>query len=60
MDPNATIERIRSIVVENDTRDENADVLDTLAMLDEVTDAFQSLDDWISHGGFLPAAWQQR
>ena len=52
MDPNATLERIRTLVAamldRSDTSDET----------DELVQAIDNLDTWISRGGFLPEAWQ--
>jgi len=27
---------------------------------DNLANAFEALDDWLSHGGFLPKAWEKR
>lgn len=49
MDPNATLEQIRRLFSDTDTWDGL-----TLA---EVKEHFEALDQWLSRGGFLPAAW---
>jgi hypothetical protein len=46
MDPNATLERMRSIADNSRGHD-----------LDEMIELFQALDDWLSRGGFLPREW---
>lgn len=53
MDPNAALEAIRSMV---------SDVLagetgDAQYTLDELAETFRALDEWLSRGGFKPAAW---
>lgn len=47
MDPNATLAAIREIT----GRDEHADP--------ELAELVDALDQWLSKGGFLPAAWQR-
>jgi hypothetical protein len=53
MDPNATLAEIREITSLHQ-QGEIADALDSFDRLAELTFA---LDEWISKGGFLPAAW---
>ena len=54
MDPNAALERARLAVREfEDARDADA----AWVAADELVDAFQSLDQWLSHDGFLPIDW---
>jgi len=54
MDPDAALDAIRSMVSDV-LAGENGDADDTLDMLAET---FRGLDEWLSRGGFLPAAWQ--
>ena len=54
MDPNVTLAQIRELVSENEYRDLYADETDRLVEL------VQSLDQWISKGGFLPADWNKQ
>lgn len=49
MDPDAALANIRAIIAS-----ENAD-----AWIDELVEAIDALDQWISRGGFLPSAWQK-
>lgn len=42
MDPNVTLSRLRELADNNDV---------------EWANLFESLDDWLSKGGFLPEAW---
>jgi hypothetical protein len=56
MDPNAALEELRKLIAEaaassSETTDEIVDRLDTIAEL------VHALDEWLSRGGFLPAAW---
>jgi hypothetical protein len=53
MDPNALLERLREIAavpwIEQSA--------DHDALLVEFVEGFQSLDEWIRKGGFLPSSW---
>lgn len=55
MDPNETLKRLRNIL---NTWDEwgilEADAEDAL---NNVTELFYALDDWLSQGGFRPDDW---
>lgn len=45
MDPNAALQQIRDLFGEGNS--------------DEAGFVFIGLDEWLSSGGFLPAAWQK-
>lgn len=49
MDPNANLARIRELL--NNSGDSTSDDVEELEML------VRSMDEWLSRGGFLPAAW---
>jgi len=49
MDPNATLSEIRSILGSSDLE---------LPDYERLADLTAALDEWISRGGFLPAAWE--
>lgn len=51
MDPNATLENIRSLIEEYD-QDAPVDV-------SELIEYVRALDEWLSKGGFLPAPWHR-
>jgi hypothetical protein len=57
MDPNAALENARvailSLAEPTDDDDEAWD------MVQQLTDAFEALDGWLTKGGFLPDAWQR-
>jgi hypothetical protein len=55
MDPNRTLEMLREYL-----RDAKTD--DTVVYEDGhyVFELIESLDAWLSNGGFLPADWQRR
>ncbi len=53
MDPNATLDRLRELVMEY--RDHGA-----IETAEELADDFDSLDQWLSRGGFLPRDWEER
>lgn len=56
MDPNECLSEIRAILTDFDgfQRGSNRQAAERLA---ELIDA---LDDWLSHGGFLPSDWRPR
>lgn len=53
MDPNAALQNIREMVSATLA---NADE-STSEWLLELCESVDALDEWISNGGFLPAAW---
>jgi len=60
MDPNKALETARAELERMDTLGESEDSLDIEAAYEAmvaVTEAFRSLDEWISYGGFLPTEW---
>jgi hypothetical protein len=54
MDPNTILAQIRALLVQ-------VDKAETLAeanyLREEALDSFQTLDEWMSHGGFKPEQW---
>lgn len=58
MDINATLAELRIMASELTGR---ADVIgdnDVLSMSSEMMSLWQTMDEWLSRGGFLPEAWQ--
>lgn len=55
MDPNATLQRIRSL--SNTWEEWGSLELDPLATLDELTELMLGLDEWLTSGGFRPNDW---
>jgi hypothetical protein len=55
MDPNALLARIRILqtLVESGPQDPTA----LLENANELAEAVQDMDTWLSRGGFLPEAW---
>jgi hypothetical protein len=53
MDPNETLDRLRELTDFGDTHE------DVERTLDEVSDLFTAMDDWLSRGGFLPDDWRK-
>lgn len=51
MDPDETLRQLRDLFGEHDKDP-------TLSELRDAMDLFESLDDWLSRGGFLPSAWE--
>ena len=60
MDPNAALENMRSAIKAYDAavNAENGDAEADAAW--ELSEAARALDEWLSKGGFLPTAWQNR
>ncbi len=56
MDPNAALATARRVVTNHRNGEEIDCDPDTDALL-ELVDAFEALDEWITKGGFPPAAW---
>lgn len=54
MDPNETLLRLRRIV-----RNINDDLDSATTAEETMVELFQSLDDWIQAGGFLPTDWEE-
>ncbi len=57
MDPNATLATLRNAIIQMDAAESSADLSYQIAA-EELRDAAEALDDWLSKGGFLPDAWQ--
>lgn len=55
MDPNATLARIRE--VRNEILNGNHDDAYMSSLADDLAELIQSLDEWLSNGGFRPTAW---
>ena len=51
MDPNATYAEIRALV--------SAQLYGGQTDPDRLAELFESLDDWLIGGGFLPSAWER-
>jgi hypothetical protein len=56
VDPNATLDEIRTIIYEM----EIDAVPDHWAAHDKLVTAVFNLDMWLSKGGFLPKSWQPK
>jgi hypothetical protein len=58
MDPNTALDNIRAaIIVAQAAADGDSNDAEIEAW-QEVGEAFQALDEWISKGGFLPDEWK--
>jgi hypothetical protein len=55
MDPNAALDGIRAIVARVLAEQVSTD--DAPWELDRLAEYAGALDEWLSHGGFRPAAW---
>ena len=50
MDPEEALKQLRDIVARRGGDDAHG-------TLDEVCELFDGLDQWLSHGGYLPSPW---
>jgi len=61
MDPDAALQTARDALARIDALDANEDVpyyIEKRADQTEiVSESFRALDEWLTKGGFLPAAW---
>jgi hypothetical protein len=55
MDPDAALAQLRDAIVEWETAP--AGSREEHAAAERMSSAAGALDDWLSHGGFPPAAW---
>lgn len=56
MDPNETLRQLRN-AVRYFERPQSERLLTDDELLDEITERFRALDEWLSKGGFKPEAW---
>jgi hypothetical protein len=60
MDPDATLATIRENLAIVDSRNDTPLPTETLVdAIDTLVTATKALDEWLSNGGFRPAAWQR-
>jgi hypothetical protein len=62
MDPNAALTTIRDLINQIEGRSYRGNLDDHAARLtaQELINAVDGLDQWLSRGGFLPAAWSDK
>lgn len=53
MDPDATLAQIRALIIQHQTSSEEMSTGDAADLVDLV----DSLDEWLTKGGFLPTEW---
>ena len=53
MDPDATLERIRELVIDVQAHSTSEPALD-------LADQIEALDNWMSRNGFAPIAWRPK
>lgn len=57
MDPNATLAALRALADGVLNHTEDGENLTSVAV--DLAEHFDALDEWLSRGGFLPAAWSR-
>lgn len=57
MDPDAALANARTLVARLRRAQAQGQDQAVASVAAELADAFDALDDWLSGGGFLPAAW---
>jgi hypothetical protein len=60
MDPNETLRQLREAVAAYRTADSHGDAESRADVAETVVSRFEDLDQWLSDGGFLPGAWNNR
>jgi hypothetical protein len=60
MDPNETLEQLRDAIARLSAYLDAADPDPNLSVADDVIEMFNSLDEWLSRGGFRPDDWRYR
>lgn len=61
MDPNKTLGKLRALMNKyNVVREDGNDQEATLEVADELVEAIESLDSWLSRGGYLPSGWSAK
>jgi len=58
MDPEAALKKIREACDAYRAARELGNNREALMHADNVADAFDALDGWLSRGGFVPKAWE--
>lgn len=58
MDPNATLADLRALVAEVIAREDKGVFLPKRQHAVDMAQLVDSLDEWLTRGGFLPNAWQ--
>jgi hypothetical protein len=53
MDPDATLAQIRNLIIQHQTSAEEMSTSDAA----ELVELVDSLDEWMTKGGFLPTEW---
>ena len=57
MDPNIALDKLREMCRRALDEDSPEDIESDLA--EDICEAFEALDQWLSNGGFLPSEWRQ-
>lgn len=60
MDPDAALRRFRVALSQYHQTSVTEDDSVLLALAYEAMEAAEALDEWLTRGGFLPAAWRPR
>ena len=56
MDPNVVLEQLRALIIQVQNAPPTSYWRESL--VDETLDTFETLDTWLSSGGFVPTAWK--
>ena len=59
MDPNATLNNLRQALASYWDLPSGFTPAEEEAIVLDLTEAAQALDEWISRGGFLPTEWER-
>lgn len=57
MDPNAALTELRGLLASRDGAPEDGTYV---ATMDRIADLAESLDEWLTRGGFVPGPWERK
>jgi len=60
MDPDTCLENCQLLAASILNLDDDDNVIDKAFAGEELAEAFNNLDEWITKGGFLPQVWRGR
>lgn len=61
MDPDVALRKIRELtrLIHSDAFDDLEEMIEQVTVAVELAETIDGLDNWLTHGGFLPGAWRR-
>lgn len=59
MDPNEALNRLRHALLDYRLAQDQENSMDAQTHAEDIADAAEVLDEWLSKGGFLPTSWEK-